>query len=687
MKRLITLSLLCFYSISFAQNDSITKDIIIARSMFTERELLADLKYQHILRQERITKLINEKQIAYSYFSKEGDYNELVDVYPDQTPIYYQTFNARAGQLANIASVQKGGKHNLNLTGKNVIIGVFDATPVFKKHDEFRDRHYKIYIQSDVVPDDAPLKERRIFQLAQEHSTHVTGTIFSKGIESEAKGLAPNVSLYSYNWRSDDVNMVELAKYGALTSNHSYGTVAVGISGQLVVDPRLIGVYDWKAEGFDRVTSFYKSYLPVIAAGNNHLYASVLNPNGSEYNNLIGIAMAKNALLVGSLEQLGDDNVLNNVNIAASSSYGPTKDFRIKPDLVAKGEGLYSTINDYSKTDNHIIRTNRYNYLSGTSMASPVVTSLVALLQEWSKETFKAPFKAASIKAILIHTAYSLTNVYDKKTGKTKYLGEGPNPIYGWGAVDIDKAITLLENTTKQKSFFIEHKLETKKGKKYIINNDYTDNEIEATLVWTDEAFPFDYSHLSSATYQSVLVNDLDLRIKTAEKEYYPWALKKDMSNPVAVEKDNDVDNVERITRKKLPKGESTVMISNKNYLIPRGVQEYSLIISSKNPISINEVKSDTYETLNRQEIVDQNIESIDIVVWPNPVEKNLYLNYDSEKITLYDAYIYDLNGKLIRSFLKLKEPSISFDFINRGTYVLKLITNTGIVTKYIVKK
>ncbi|WP_025125662.1 S8 family serine peptidase [Myroides odoratimimus] len=687
MKRLITLSLLCFYSISFAQNDSIIKDIVNARSVFSERELLVDLKEQHILRQERISKMIHEKKVPYNYFSKEGSYYELIDVYPDQTPIYYQTYNSRAGQLANIVSVQKGGKHNLNLSGKNVLIGVFDAIPTFKKHDEFKDRFYKVYIQSEVVPDDAPLKERRVFQMAQEHSTHVTGTIFAKGIEAEAKGLAPNVSLYSYNWRSDEINMLELAKNGALTSNHSYGTVAIGINGQLVVDSRLVGAYDWKAEGFDRVTSFYKNYLPVIAAGNNHLYASVLNPNGSEYNNLVGIAMAKNALLVGSLEQLGSINTIDNVNIVASSSYGPTKDFRIKPDVVAKGEGLYSTVNDYSKTEDHVIRTNRYGYLSGTSMATPVVTSLVALLQEWSKESFKVPLKAASVKAILIHTAYSLTLVYDKKTGKTKSLGEGPNPVYGWGAVDIDKAIVLLNNTSKQRSFLIEHKLETKNGKKYTISNDYVDNEIEATLVWTDQAFPFDYSHLSTNSYKTVLINDLDMRIKTKDKEYYPWALKKDMNNPIALEKDNDVDNLERITKKKLPKGESSLTIKSKSYLIPGGVQEYSLIISSKNPISITEVKTESYnaqENYRKDELLS---DDINIVLWPNPVFEKLYISYDHEILILEGVYIYDLNGRIIKCTQDIKDDIISFDFINRGTYIIKIVTNKGVKTKYVVKK
>lgn len=687
MKKVITLSLLCFYVFSFAQNDSLIRDIITARSLQSDREVQVDLEREHILRQEKVSRVIKERNIPYSYVSDLGVYSEIVDVYPDGRPLYYQGFNSRAAQIAKVPAIQKRGKFNLNLTGKNVLIGVFDATPVYKKHDEFKDRLNQIHIKSEVVSESAPLSERRNFQVAQEHVTHVTGTILAKGLYPEAKGLAPGVRLYSYNWRNDEINMRDAAKKGALTSNHSYGAVIIS-NGRLIIDQRLVGVYDWKAEGFDRVTFAFKNYLPVIAAGNNHKYANVLNDNQTEFNNLAGIATAKNTLVVGSLAQLSNSLDITDMTISPTSNYGPTRDFRIKPDIVAKGEGLYSTINDYSRTEDYILRTDRYTYLAGTSMASPVVTSLVALLQEWAVNVFSTPLRAASIKGLIIHTAYSLNKITDKESNAVKDLGKGPNAVYGWGAIDAEKAMTLLNNLSTNRSYLIENELVNKKTKKYIITNNYDNNEIEATLVWTDPASVFDNSLIAMSNSKPVLVNDLDMRLKTSDLIYLPWALNKDISNPIALEKDNDVDNVERITSKKLAKGESILTISHKGGII-LGRQEYSLILSSKEPISIVEIDASKSGDSTTEEIVTlpKEIATFDIGIWPNPVVNIANLDYDIQQLKVYGLKIYDLNGRLIKVVNNVDKKVLSLEDLTIGRYILNFMTSEGIIVKHIVKK
>jgi subtilisin family serine protease len=73
------------------------------------------------------------------------------------------------------------------------------------------------------------------------------------------------------------------------------------------------------------------------------------------------------------------------------SSHGPTSDGRAKPDIIAPGRFVYSSINsfdvvteDYSAVD---IKpepdgTHSYAMMQGTSMATPMVTGLVALMLE-----------------------------------------------------------------------------------------------------------------------------------------------------------------------------------------------------------------------------------------------------------------------------------------------------------------
>jgi hypothetical protein len=53
-------------------------------------------------------------------------------------------------------------------------------------------------------------------------------------------------------------------------------------------------------------------------------------------------SVSKNVIVVGNIEDFADPIIPASVNIAASSSWGPTDDGRIKPDLVASGSSIYT---------------------------------------------------------------------------------------------------------------------------------------------------------------------------------------------------------------------------------------------------------------------------------------------------------------------------------------------------------
>ena len=128
----------------------------------------------------------------------------------------------------------------------------------------------------------------------------------------------------------------------------------------------------------------------------------------------------KQVLTVGST-QLDAANT-----IASSSGRGPsTYDGSIKPDVVAPGVGIYSTY-----------PTNGYASLSGTSMATPHVAGVVALM--WSA----APGLRGDIddtEAILRNTTVPLTSA--QQCGSV--LGSSvPNNTYGYGLVDAQAAVS-----------------------------------------------------------------------------------------------------------------------------------------------------------------------------------------------------------------------------------------------------
>ncbi len=148
------------------------------------------------------------------------------------------------------------------------------------------------------------------------------------------------------------------------------------------------------------------------SAGNEGFYGcSTIN---------VPIAIYDGAFTVGAHDSSGQ--------IAYFSSRGPvTADGsgRIKPDLTAPGVSTYSAY-----------PTDRYIFLSGTSMASPHVAGAVALL--WSA----VPSLAGNIdrtEEILVESATPVTT----NTCGATFMPASPNNLYGYGRLDILAAVTL----------------------------------------------------------------------------------------------------------------------------------------------------------------------------------------------------------------------------------------------------
>jgi len=499
-------------------------------------------------------------------------------------------------------TLQPGGSSGLNLTGSSANmkgrIGIWDEGVVRPTHVELVGR----VVQEDAADGDNVLSD---------HSTHVSGTMIATGVNPVAKGMSPGaLQLHAWDYNNDEAEMMAAASgtSGMLVSNHSYADIAgwyldesnndrwefFGYPGD-TVDIKF-GQYDEDTQIWDSIAYNAPYYLICKAGGNNPgetgpavgqdywrlSTSNIDNPNfidagarpsgisnNAGFNTIATYGCAKNILTLGAVNPIpAGYSQPSDVVQASFTSLGPTQDGRIKPDVVADGVDVLSSI---STADN------AYDIYSGTSMATPATTGSAFLLQEYYQKLHSGVFMYSStLRGLLIHTA--------DEAG----ANPGPDYTYGWGLIDLQNAAAVItaDNTDT-----------TQQIKQSSLTNGTKDSEsfavvasgkmpVSATICWTDPPGTPTSVPLSSHNYMDTvrkLVNDLDLRIKdnVTGKLYMPWILNPSNPGAAATKGDNVRDNVEKVELDDslIPGRSYTVTITHKGTL-QRGTQAYSLIMS-----------------------------------------------------------------------------------------------------------
>jgi serine protease AprX len=133
--------------------------------------------------------------------------------------------------------------------------------------------------------------------------------------------------------------------------------------------------------------------------------------------------------MYGSVFTIGATD--NSDNIAPFSSRGPGSGTNLlKPDVTAPGVSVLSST-----------KTGGYGYLSGTSMAAPHVTGLVALMLS-ADPLLRGNVDA--IEDIIRQSSVPLTTTIQDCGGVPGT--QVPNNTFGYGRIDAEKALTLLPN-------------------------------------------------------------------------------------------------------------------------------------------------------------------------------------------------------------------------------------------------
>jgi subtilisin family serine protease len=434
--------------------------------------------------------------------------------------------------VSNVDDVQ-AAPYNLNGTG--VTIGIWEAG------DVVRATHVDLTPRVTVQAGQTASQDR--------HALHVAGTIGGSGTNfPNAEGMAPAVNILSFDAANDAAEMPVAAAAGAanrpVASNHSYGEIIgwdfANNAWTFNNTQNLFGQYTARSVSMDTIVAGDGAAVPgtelviLKAAGNDR--GDGVTPNANPLDcrqgglaidaDCIGpFGSSKNVITVGAMNGAA--------LIAGFSGFGPTDDGRIKPDIMANGTNVFSLGNvPGAQTDNGT------SINQGTSMSTPAVTGIVALMaQQFANLGVDFP-SAAAVKAILIQTARDVAG-----TGQSRV---GPDFATGWGIADAQAAMDLLRRPGGP-GFAEGTLVATGAGGawEFPFVVPAGQSELHVTLAWSD--LPG-----TPAGAGPELVNDLDLRLMPpgGGAAQQPWTLNPANPGQAAVRNggDDTLNNVEQVS-------------------------------------------------------------------------------------------------------------------------------------------
>jgi len=229
------------------------------------------------------------------------------------------------------------------------------------------------------------------------HGTAVAGIIAGDGTASAGRyiGIAPEANLI--NLRVNDgtgaapTSAIMNAILWAVLNKDTFNIRVMNLSLQATVQE------GYQTSPIDAAVEYawLKGIVVVVAAGNNGPNSALYAPANDPY-----------VITVGATDDHGSATAADDT-LAGFSTYGVTQDGFSKPDFVAPGRRIITTLapnSNFALNYPAYVLGDQYIQLSGTSVAAPIVSGVAALYVE-----SRPNVRPGQLKGVLLATASRLT--------------------------------------------------------------------------------------------------------------------------------------------------------------------------------------------------------------------------------------------------------------------------------------
>lgn len=242
-----------------------------------------------------------------------------------------------------------------------------------------------------------------------QHGTHVCGTIAGGQADGGVSiGVAPHANLLVAGVLIGNATLMTLLEGMSWAIENGAHIINMSL-GMPYYEPRFVEVFQSLIDDWD--------ILPVVSVGNEN-HGNTSSPGN-----------AANALSVGAVRKASHGSVWVAPFSGGASLVFPGQDDPLvtKPDVVAPGVGVYSCIPAEQGPQGGVFE---YNYMDGSSMASPHVAGVAALLMAAQRNA-----RASDIATALKETAWHP----DGKDGR-------PDNRWGYGMIQPKEALRALSS-------------------------------------------------------------------------------------------------------------------------------------------------------------------------------------------------------------------------------------------------